>query len=200
MALRSLPATTAVDGSAACTIRRPATSPPSEVLDPVSKNRSGSGSRPSSRSASWYASYRSARSACAGWPANPIRRCPCAYRWATACCTPARLSGATAGTSSAGDWWLASTIGIPVACRSARYSGVTAAVTPEYLADLHATGMPIVLASHQSPGLDVPAVAPDNRAGVQQAVAHLYAHGHRRIGFAGHPLPCDTLHMLRHAG
>src|SRR5665648_1121325 len=146
---------------------------------------------PSSRRASWYAWYRSARSACAGWPANPIRRCPCAYRWATACCTPARLSGATAGTSSAGDWWLASTIGIPVACRSARYSGVTAAVTPEYLADLHATGMPIVLASHQSPAPDVPAVAPDNRAGVQQAVAHLYAHGHRRIGFAGHPAQAD---------
>ena len=68
---------------------------------------------------------------------------------------------------------------------------VTAAVTHEYLADLHATGMPIVLASHQSPGLDVPAVAPDNRAGVQQAVAHLYAHGHRRIGFAGHPAQAD---------
>src|SRR5665811_2276937 len=68
---------------------------------------------------------------------------------------------------------------------------VTAAVTPEYLADLHATGMPIVLASHQSPGLDVPAVAPDNRSGVQQAVAHLYAHGHRRIGFVGHPAQAD---------
>jgi diguanylate cyclase (GGDEF)-like protein len=56
----------------------------------------------------------------------------------------------------------------------------------DYVADLYKTGKPVVLISQVYPGLDCPVVAPDNRSGIQTAVAHLVGHGHRRIAFAGH--------------
>ncbi len=56
----------------------------------------------------------------------------------------------------------------------------------DYVAALCATGKPVVLISQMQPGLECPVVAPDNRTGVQTAVAHLIGHGHRRIAFAGH--------------
>jgi diguanylate cyclase (GGDEF)-like protein len=56
----------------------------------------------------------------------------------------------------------------------------------QYLKALRATGMPITMISETFPGLDLPVVAPDNRAGVRESVIHLLEHGHRRIAFAGH--------------
>jgi DNA-binding LacI/PurR family transcriptional regulator/anti-anti-sigma regulatory factor len=53
-------------------------------------------------------------------------------------------------------------------------------------ADLLAkTGVPIVTIGAQAPGLDRPAVFPDNFAGMRAAVSHLADHGHRRIAFIG---------------
>ena len=71
---------------------------------------------------------------------------------------------------------------------------VTAAVTTSYIAALQESGVPIVLLSHEIPELELPSAAPDNRTGTREAVAHLYAHGHRRIAFAGHPHQAD-LHL-----
>lgn len=77
-----------------------------------------------------------------------------------------------------------------------RVSGVVvvvAAVPTGYLAALQAVGRPIVLVSHHAAGLDLPSVAPDNGAGVREAVRHLQEHGHRRIAFAGHPVQVDLV-------
>ncbi|GAB7039869.1 MULTISPECIES: GGDEF domain-containing protein [Catenuloplanes] len=62
---------------------------------------------------------------------------------------------------------------------------VIGAVDDGHLARLHATGKPVVLISHRSTALPLHAVLPDNRSGVRDAVAHLIAHGHTRIAFAG---------------
>ena len=75
--------------------------------------------------------------------------------------------------------------------RVAGFVVVTGAVSDDYLVRLHETGCPVVLVSHEVAGLALPRVAPDNRAGVRAAVAHLYAHGHRRIAFAGHLAQAD---------
>jgi diguanylate cyclase (GGDEF)-like protein len=68
---------------------------------------------------------------------------------------------------------------------------VTGAVSDAYLGALQRAGKAVVLISHQVADLSVPAVAPDNRGGVREAVAHLYAHAHRRIAFAGHLAQAD---------
>ncbi|WP_345538579.1 EAL domain-containing protein [Phytohabitans rumicis] len=60
------------------------------------------------------------------------------------------------------------------------------AVSPRYLAAVQDAGKPIVIVSHEIPGLDCPVVLPDNRTGIREAVAHLVGHGHRRIAFAGY--------------
>ncbi len=62
---------------------------------------------------------------------------------------------------------------------------VVNAAPRSYLKELQARGKPVVTVSHKVPGFECPVVLPDNRAGVTQAVDHLVAHGHRRIGFAG---------------
>jgi DNA-binding LacI/PurR family transcriptional regulator/anti-anti-sigma regulatory factor len=46
-------------------------------------------------------------------------------------------------------------------------------------------GMPLVTIGALAPGLDCPAVFPDNRGGMRTAVLHLIGHGHQRIGFVG---------------
>ncbi|MBV1850333.1 EAL domain-containing protein [Catellatospora tritici] len=75
----------------------------------------------------------------------------------------------------------------PVASRHVRgFVVVLRAVSPRYLAELRAAGLPVVLVSQPMPGLDLPVVMPDNRTGVREAVAHLVAHGHRQIAFVGH--------------
>ncbi|MDI1462360.1 EAL domain-containing protein [Catellatospora sp. KI3] len=80
-----------------------------------------------------------------------------------------------------------SELGHPVAWRLASgFIVVLQAVTPRYLADLRAAGLPVVMVSQPIPGQDLPLVMPDNRTGIREAVAHLVAHGHRRIAFTGH--------------
>lgn len=59
------------------------------------------------------------------------------------------------------------------------------AVSDEYLHSVMAAGMPLVMISRDVPGVNVPIVGPDNRAGVRDAVTHLIEHGHTRIAFAG---------------
>jgi diguanylate cyclase (GGDEF)-like protein len=66
------------------------------------------------------------------------------------------------------------------------------AVPAGHVAAMQAAGLPVALVSHELPGIDCPRVAADNRAGVREAVAHLVAHGHRRIAFAGY-LPADDV-------
>jgi len=62
---------------------------------------------------------------------------------------------------------------------------ITDAVSPAYLRALQQTGKPIVALSWHTPDLAVPIVLPDNHGGVQQAMRHLFEHGHTRIAFVG---------------
>ncbi|WP_211240085.1 LacI family DNA-binding transcriptional regulator, partial [Promicromonospora kroppenstedtii] len=48
-----------------------------------------------------------------------------------------------------------------------------------------AAGLPVVVVDRPAAGMDVDTVVIDNRGGTRAAVAHLLAHGHRRIGFVG---------------
>jgi diguanylate cyclase (GGDEF)-like protein/PAS domain S-box-containing protein len=64
------------------------------------------------------------------------------------------------------------------------YVVVQDAVPDDYLRELHRAGKPIVLITHEVPGLPLPTVTPDNAGGIRAAVDHLIEHGHRHIGFA----------------
>ncbi|MGN9910559.1 EAL domain-containing protein [Phytohabitans sp. LJ34] len=80
-----------------------------------------------------------------------------------------------------------SDLSYPVAWR--RVSGfivIINAVHPGYLAAVQEAGKPVVIVSHEVPELDCPVVVPDNGSGIREAVAHLVAHGHERIAFAGY--------------
>ncbi len=46
-------------------------------------------------------------------------------------------------------------------------------------------GLPIVFLDRPGVGLSTDSIVSSNRAGAQEGVAHLIAHGHRRIGFIG---------------
>ncbi|HUC13566.1 MAG TPA: diguanylate cyclase, partial [Acidimicrobiales bacterium] len=59
------------------------------------------------------------------------------------------------------------------------------AVSLGYLEKLREAGKPVVALGHAEPGFSYPAVLPDNRGGIRQAVEHLLEHGHTRIAFAG---------------
>ncbi|MFC7531500.1 EAL domain-containing protein [Actinoplanes sp. GCM10030250] len=72
------------------------------------------------------------------------------------------------------------------------------AARADYLAQLRDSGTPVVTLSHDYPGLGCPLVLPDNTTGIQEAVAHLIEHGHRRIAFVGY-LGADDV-RLRHHG
>jgi diguanylate cyclase (GGDEF)-like protein len=65
------------------------------------------------------------------------------------------------------------------------------AVEGDYLAEVTASGRPIVMISDNLSGFPGPLVLPDNRSGITEAVTHLVEHGHRRIGFAGYPVQKD---------
>ena len=66
------------------------------------------------------------------------------------------------------------------------------AVRPDYLARLARAGKPVVLVGHTIDGLGLPAVLPDNGAGVRDVVTHLIReHGCRRIAFTGHLAATD---------
>ena len=71
------------------------------------------------------------------------------------------------------------------------------AAGPAYLSSLQRVGKPVVLVSHVFDGLECPVVLPDNRGGLHQAVAHLVAHGHRRIGLVvGDPVSHRATELL----
>jgi DNA-binding LacI/PurR family transcriptional regulator len=57
-------------------------------------------------------------------------------------------------------------------------------VDPRYLHALRAARKPVVMVSHEYPDFPCPVVLPAN-TGIRAAVAHLIAHGHRRIAFVG---------------
>jgi LacI family transcriptional regulator len=52
--------------------------------------------------------------------------------------------------------------------------------------------IPTVFVDRTVPGIDVPSVTTDSAAGIHQAVAHLAAVGHRRIGYLSGPLAIST--------
>ena len=59
------------------------------------------------------------------------------------------------------------------------------AVSLDYLEALRAAGKGVLALGHEEPGFSYPAVLPDNRGGIKQALQHLVEHGHTRIAFAG---------------
>ncbi|WP_238014481.1 GGDEF domain-containing protein [Dactylosporangium sp. AC04546] len=75
------------------------------------------------------------------------------------------------------------------------------AVTSRYIERFRASGKPVVLLGHDE-GHDkgqagLPAVLADNGAGIREAVAHLVAHGHRRIAFTGNINVTDVAERYR---
>ena len=70
----------------------------------------------------------------------------------------------------------------------AHIDGVVAvldAAEPQHLAAIQRVGTPLIMVSHEVPGVSCPVVVPDNETGVASAVHHLVSHGHTRIAFAG---------------
>jgi diguanylate cyclase (GGDEF)-like protein len=59
------------------------------------------------------------------------------------------------------------------------------AVAGDYVRAARRAGKPVVLVGHELTDADCSSVLADNRAGVREAIAHLVAHGHERIAFAG---------------
>jgi DNA-binding LacI/PurR family transcriptional regulator len=57
------------------------------------------------------------------------------------------------------------------------------AATDEYLRQMRAAGIPIVLLGRTLPNSDIPTVMPDNFGGARLAVSHLIDHKHKRIVF-----------------
>lgn len=53
-------------------------------------------------------------------------------------------------------------------------------------------GVPTVFVDRRIPGIDVPSVTTDSDAGIRQAVAHLVAVGHTRIGYIAGPQDVST--------
>ncbi|MFF5288305.1 substrate-binding and GGDEF domain-containing protein [Paractinoplanes globisporus] len=72
------------------------------------------------------------------------------------------------------------------------------AVDVAYAIEARAAGLPVVFVAQDAEGSDCSAVLADNRSGVREAVAHLIAHGHERIAFAGYLTHFDL--RERHEG
>ena len=68
---------------------------------------------------------------------------------------------------------------------------ISSATHRNYLHRLRAAGKAIVLASDEVEGFPAPSATPDNTNGVIEAVDHLFAHGHTRIGFAANLIQPD---------
>jgi LacI family transcriptional regulator len=68
-----------------------------------------------------------------------------------------------------------------------------------YLADERRLGMEVVFVDRPGVGLGADTVTADNRGGSRAGVAHLVAHGHRRIAFLGDDRSVATA-VDRHAG
>jgi DNA-binding LacI/PurR family transcriptional regulator len=58
---------------------------------------------------------------------------------------------------------------------------------PDWVQTAAAHHLPVVMVDHFRPGLDLPAVVPDNLAGAYAATRHLQEMGHERIGFIRGP-------------
>jgi LacI family transcriptional regulator len=63
----------------------------------------------------------------------------------------------------------------------------------ERLRRLQASGLPIVAFDRPLAGLESDSVVVENRAGAEEAVAHLIAHGHKRIACAGYDQEVYTI-------
>jgi LacI family transcriptional regulator len=68
-----------------------------------------------------------------------------------------------------------------------------------YLLSERRAGTPMVFVDRPPAFLDADSVLTDNQAGARKGVAHLIAHGHRRIGYLG-DLPTITTAVDRHRG
>jgi diguanylate cyclase (GGDEF)-like protein/PAS domain S-box-containing protein len=68
---------------------------------------------------------------------------------------------------------------------------IASATNRNFLDRLKVAGKAIALASDEIEGFDAPSASPDNSAGVKEAVLHLIAHGHSRIGYAANLLQPD---------
>lgn len=76
-----------------------------------------------------------------------------------------------------------------------RVDGIIAVPHEDNLEQLAATrnrGIPIVLADRELPGTDIPSVSSDPAPGMNAAVSHLAAQGHRSIGYLAGPLNTST--------
>jgi LacI family transcriptional regulator len=62
---------------------------------------------------------------------------------------------------------------------------VVGVLEEDWLLTLREPGLPLVLVDTFLPGSELPAIAPDYRAGARMATEHLLRLGHRRVGFIG---------------
>jgi DNA-binding LacI/PurR family transcriptional regulator len=62
---------------------------------------------------------------------------------------------------------------------------VVGVLEEDWLLRLREPGLPVVLVDTFLPGSELPAIAPDYRAGARLATEHLLRLGHRRVGFIG---------------
>jgi LacI family transcriptional regulator len=69
-----------------------------------------------------------------------------------------------------------------------------------HLKSQRTTGLPVVFLDRPGVGLVTDSIVSSNRAGAQEGVAHLIAHGHRRIGFVGDLPPKLYTRRERQAG
>jgi len=72
------------------------------------------------------------------------------------------------------------------------------AVDVTYAIEARSAGLPVVFVAQDANGSGCSAVLADNRSGVREAIAHLVAHGHERIAFAGYLTHFDL--RERHEG
>lgn len=80
-----------------------------------------------------------------------------------------------------------------------RVAGLIVAPSSADLSWLRGAGVPTVFVDREAAGLTADVVRVDDRAGAHRGVAHLAAHGHRRIAFTGGPAHLATV-KDRHAG
>lgn len=68
----------------------------------------------------------------------------------------------------------------------------TALLEHPLLDRLHSEGVPMVMVNRRPEGLDIPSITPDDASGIELAVAHLAALGHRRIAHLAGPSTTST--------
>ena len=68
----------------------------------------------------------------------------------------------------------------------------TALLEHPLLGRLHSEGVPMVMVNRRPEGLDIPSITPDDASGIELAVAHLAALGHRRIAHLAGPSTTST--------